>query len=122
MTNNFKKEFNQRIYCYALLVIKFVEKLPKDMTCRIIGSQLLRSGTSITANIIEAQSASSKRDYINFYQHALKSVNETKLWICLLRDTGKVNKKEAEDLLKETIEIGNIIASSILTMKGKRKI
>jgi hypothetical protein len=50
----------------------------------------------------------------------LKSANESKVWICLLRDTNKGEKKKQEWLLKELIEISNIIASSILTLKGKK--
>jgi len=119
--NNPKQDLYKRAYLYALKVIKFVEKLPKDSASQIIGNQLIRSGTSVSANLVEAKSASSKKDYINFYQHALKSANESKLWIGLLRDTGKAIKQEAEELLKETIEIANILTSSILTMKGKKK-
>jgi four helix bundle protein len=118
--NNPKQDLYKRVYLYALKVIKFIKKLPKDSTSQIIGNQLLRSGTSVSANLIEAKSASSKKDYINFYQHALKSANESKLWVGLLRDTNKVDKKEVEELLKETSEIANILASSILTMKGKK--
>jgi four helix bundle protein len=80
----------------------------------------LRSGTSILANYIEANSASSKKDFINFFTHSLKSANESKVWICLLRDTGKGDKKEIAWLLKELIEISNIIAASIITLKGKK--
>lgn len=117
--NNYKDEFNKRIYKYALDIIKFVEKLPKDTATQVLAKQLIRSGTSVSANIIEAQSASSKKDYINFYTHALKSANESKLWISLIRDSGKANKEEAEKLLKETIEIAKILGKSIITMKNK---
>lgn len=120
LPNNLKMDFYQRVYTYALRVIQFVEKLSKDSASQIMGSQLLRSGTSVSANIIEAKSASSKKDYINFYQHSLKSANESKMWISLLKDSGKADKEVAIKLLKETIEIANIIAASILTMKGKR--
>ena|SRR3989338_1030035 len=118
--NNPKRDFYLRAYRYALQIIKFTEKLLGNPTSHIIGNQLIRSGTSVSANLVEAKSASSKRDYLNFYQHALKSANESKLWIGLLRDSGKADQKEAEVLLKETIEIANILAASILTMKGKR--
>lgn len=121
--NNYKVEFNKRIYKYALDIIKFIEKLPKDTATQVLVKQLVRSGTSVSANIIEAQSASSKKDYINFYTHALKSANESKLWISLIRDTtDKINKEEAEILLKETIEIAKILGASIITMKNKNKI
>ncbi len=116
----FKVEFKKRTYSWVLRLIKFIDKLPKDSVCQIMGKQLLRSGTSILANYIEANSASSKKDFINFFTHSLKSANESKVWICLLRDTNKGDKKELGWLLKELVEISNIIASSILTLKGKK--
>ncbi len=123
MNSNFKQEFNKRIYKYALDIVRFVGKLPKDTTSQVLVKQLVRSGTSVSANIIEAQSASSKKDYINFYTHALKSANESKLWISLIKDTAdKINKEDAEILLKETIEIAKILGASIITMKNKNKI
>ena len=116
----FKKEFKERLYRFVLRLIKFIDTLPKSPTCGVMGKQLLRSGTSILANYIEANSASSKRDFINFFTHSLKSANESKVWLVLLRDTQNVDKNEVEWLLKELTEIANIIASSILTLKGKK--
>ena len=116
----FKNEFKKRLYNWVLRLIKFIDKLPKDSVCSIMGKQLLRSSTSILANYIEANSASSRKDFINFFTHALKSSNESKVWLCLLRDTDKGDQKELRWLLKELIEISNIIASSILTLKSKK--
>ena len=115
--DNFKDEFNKRIYKYALDVIKFVDKLPKDTTSQVMAKQLIRSGTSVSANIIEAKAASSKKDYINFYLHALKSANESKLWIGLMRDSGKSAGVDANKLLDETTEIAKILGASVITMK-----
>jgi four helix bundle protein len=116
----FKSEFKARLYRWVLRLIKFIDKLPKDSVCQVMGKQLLRSGTSILANYIEADSASSKKDFINFFTHSLKSANESKVWLALLRDTDKGDREELNWLLKELIEIAKVIASSILTMKGKR--
>ena len=115
-----KLELYQRVYRYALNIIRFAEDLPKSSSTDILVNQLLRSGTSISANIIEAKAASSNKDYINFYNYALKSANETKLWLALIRDTTNTAKIKAEDLIKETVELANIIGASILTMKNKR--
>ena len=87
----FKDEFRQRVYRFALDIIRYVEQIPKEQTSRIISGQLLRSATSIGANVVEAQGAASKKDYTNFFTYALKSANEA-----------------------------NILAASILTLKGKR--
>ncbi len=89
-------------------------------TSRIISGQLLRSATSIGANVIEAQAASSRKDYTNFFNYALKSANECKFWLGLLRDSGQGNKEPVNKLLKETTEIANILATSILTLKGRK--
>jgi four helix bundle protein len=117
----FKKEFKERLYRFVLKLIKFIDKLNKrDPVCRIIGDQLLRSGTSILSNYIEAQASSSKREFINFFNHSLKSANESKVWLAILRDSGRADKKEANLFLKELDEVANIFGSSILTLKGKK--
>lgn len=85
----------------------------------VIRRQVIRGGTSIGANYFEASAASSKKDYINFFRHALKSANETRFWLGLVNDTGSVPnilKVDLEDLRKETHEIANILAASIITM------
>jgi four helix bundle protein len=116
----FKEEFRQRVYQFALDVIEFTEQLPKEQTSRIIGDQLLRSATSIGANVAEAQGAVSKKDYTNFFAYALKSANETKFWLSLLQDSGKSQKELSGKLLKEVTEIANVLATSILTLRGKK--
>jgi four helix bundle protein len=116
----FKEEFGRRVYKFALDIIGFVEHLPKSQVSTIINDQLIRSATSIGANIIEAKSAASTKDYINFFTHALKSANETKFWLGLLKDSNKSEKGLTDKLLQETTELSNILASSILTLKGKR--
>lgn len=114
-------DLKKRVYIYALDIIEFLENLPKDYISQIIGKQLLRSATSIGANIIEAQAASSKKDFVNFFSIALKSANESKFWLVLLRDSQKAQSEAVNRLLEETNELGKIIGASILTAKGKRK-
>ena len=118
--SKFKNEFKKRLYSWVLRLIKFIDKLPRNSACDVMGKQLLRSGTSVLANYVEANSASSKKDFINFFNHSLKSSNESKVWLTLLRDTDKGDKNELNWLLKELLELSNIIASSILTLKGKK--
>jgi len=116
----FKKEFKNRLYKFVLRLIEFIDKLPNDNVSRRIGDQLLRSGTSILGNYIEGQSASSKKDFTNYFNTSLKSANESKLWFALLRDSGRADAKEVEWFLKELKEFANIFASSILTLKEKK--
>jgi len=118
---NSKRDIKRRAYFFALEVIKLTDSLPNQRVCWVIADQLLRSATSIGANIIEAQAASSKKDFVNFLNHALKSANETKFWLCLLRDSGKADENLTDKLLDEAIEFSNMLAASVLTAKGKRK-
>jgi len=124
MQNNnpkLKTDLKVRAYHYAIAIIKFIDSLDKkDFSTAIISKQLIRSATSIGANIIEAQAGSSKKDFTNFFSHALKSANESKFWLGLLRDSGKADKQRAETLLQETKELANILGSSIVTLRGKR--
>jgi four helix bundle protein len=114
-------DLKERSYKYSLSIIAFIDNLSKDVTSRIIARQLLRSATSIGANIIEAQASPSKRDFTNFFNHALKSANESRYWLELLKDSGRADKGIIKPLLQETIEIANILGSSILTLRGKRR-
>ena len=118
-----KQEFKLRIYKYILRLVKFLSSLPKDLVIREIISQLMRSGTSIGANYFEAYAASSKKDYQNFFYYALKSANESKFWLAILRDAELIPgdvKDELEELLQETKELANILAKSLITMKVRK--
>ena len=117
------EDFKKRIYAYVISLVRFLKGLPKDIILREIVSQLMRSGTSIGANFFEAQSASSKKDYINYFTHSLKSANESKFWFSVLIDSNLVPSKLVPDckrLFEETNELSKILAASILTMKGRR--
>ena len=109
-----------RAYKVALEAIKLINGLPNKKAFWSLGDQLLRAITSIGANIIEAKSASSRREFIKFYEIALKSANESKFWLCLFRDSNIGNKALINKLLQEVTEISKILASSLLTLKGKR--
>jgi four helix bundle protein len=115
-----KTELKQRAYQYSIKVIEFIDNLPKGISTDVIAKQLLRSSTSIGANIVEAKGASSKRDFTNFFCHSLKSANESLYWLGLLRDAKKMNNAQLNYLLNETKELANILGSSVLTLKGKR--
>jgi four helix bundle protein len=114
-----KTDIRQRAYQYALRIVRFMEDIPKDMAGRTIGNQLMRSGTSIGANIVEAQASSSKKDFTKFIIISLKSANESLFWLRLLKDSGKVGLV-IDPLITETHEIANILGASVLTLKGKR--
>ena len=117
-----KADLKDRAYAYAIRVINFIDTLPNDKITEVIANQLLRSATSIGANLIEARGSSPKRDFANFFSYSLKSANESIYWLELLRDARKVNGPEMSFLIDETGQIAKMLGASLLTMKGKREI
>ena len=123
MTNDdFKRQLIKRAFKLARETLVLVDNFPQKRSSWVISDQLLRACTSIGANIIEAQAASSKKDFINFLNHALKSANETKFWLALSRDLKEELIPEINNLLKETEELAKILGSSIARLKGKNKL
>ena len=82
-------------------------------------SQVTRAVVSVPANIAEGQARSTAKDFANFLSHCLKSANESKFWLALLRDTGKGAKDKINQLLKELIEISKILGTSVKTLRSK---
>ena len=123
--SKFKSDIKLRAYKFSIAIIEFIVAFPNKKTFWILGDQLLRSATSIGANIVEAKCSSSKREFSRYYEIALKSSNETCYWLCLLRDTSlskETDQKQLKKILDEAVEISKILGSSLLTLKGKRKI
>jgi len=119
-SSKLKNDLKRRAYQYSIAIIEFLDTLPKDTSSQVITKQLLRSATSIGANVVEAKGASARKDFTNFFSYSLKSANESLYWLGLLRDAKKINSPRLEYLLNETKELANILGSSILTLKGKR--
>jgi four helix bundle protein len=118
--SKFKEDFKKRLYRFTLKLIEFLDGLPKDNVSLRVGDQLLRSGTSVIGNYVEARAASSRKDFTNFLNTSLKSANESRLWLALLRDSGRAKAEDTAWFLRELEEVANILASSVLTLKGKR--
>ena len=118
---DFKTKLIHRSKLFSINIWKLLDSFPeKNFSFEIIGKQILRSATSIGANIVEAQASSSKKDFINFLHHALKSANETIYWLELILESGNVKNINIENLLKENRELANMLGSVILTLKGRK--
>ncbi|BAT52930.1 hypothetical protein NOS3756_18720 [Nostoc sp. NIES-3756] len=110
----------ERTKRFAIRVVKaccFLDEKPG--VYRTISKQLLRSGTSIGANVREAQSAQSNKDFINKLEIALKEARETQYWLEILIESELVDKHKFQLLLQEANEIGKILVSSTKKLKGK---
>lgn len=86
---------------------------------QVLSKQLLRSGTSIGANIYEAQEAQSKKDFISKLYIALKEARESEYWIKLLKETDYLKVKESNSILKDLVEIIKLLVTIIKTTKEK---
>ena len=116
----FKEDFIRRLINFSIRILKFCEKMRQKRILWSIIDQLIRSATSIGANVVEAKASSSRKDYLRFFEIALKSANETKYWLILIKESMSEFKEEAEQLLKEADEISKVIGASVITLKGKK--
>ncbi len=116
----FKTDLKARCYAFSLNIIALCDTLPSKRSSWVISDQLIRSGTSIGANLVEAKASSSRLEFKKFHEIALKSANETKYWLGLLKDTKLTEAAAVEKLLSEVTELANMLASSVLTLKQKK--
>ncbi len=116
----FKKEFIARLVALTVRVLRFAPQLRKDKSLWSIADQLIRCTGSIGANVVEAKGSASTRDYTRFFEIALKSANETKYWLVVIREYSIELRTEADSVLDEVDQIARIIGSSVLTLKGKK--
>jgi len=106
-----------RTMTYALSVIKIYREIQNDPVGRVIGKQLLRSGTSIGANVHEAQAAQSRADFITKLSIAHKEARETSYWLSLIAESGVLGRDAIGTVIEETSQINKILSSSLLTAK-----
>ncbi|MBI5621717.1 four helix bundle protein [Candidatus Falkowbacteria bacterium] len=107
-----QQELKQRTKDYALRIIKLVKALPRDPTGRVIGNQLLRSGTSVGANYRAACRARSKAEFVAKLGIVIEEADESAFWIELIIANTLMKKKLVEPLLQETDEIISIMVVS----------
>lgn len=114
------EKLDERTYRFALRIVKLVSALPHTMEGEVLGRQVLRSGTSIGANIEEAYGGSSKRDFTNKMSTAFKEARETHFWLRLIRDAGLIPAKRIEPLVQEALEIKLILAKTVVTSRKSK--
>lgn len=119
--SKFKNDFRKRLVSFSISILGFASKIKNDRLLWSISDQLIRSATSVGANVVEAKASSSRRDYIKFFEIALKSANETIYWLMVLEEVIPPEYNKGLTALRSEIdEISRIIASSVLTLKGKK--
>ena len=106
-----------RAYYLGRDIVLFIGKQQFDKIYFSIFDQLIRSATSIGANLVEGVAGASKKDFINFNMIALKSANETKYWLRLIKDTVKMEVEQLDKFINEADEVSKIIAKIIINSK-----
>jgi four helix bundle protein len=115
------KNVRLRAYKFALAIVNLVREFPKEEIYSVFANQILRSATSIGANLIEAKSSGSRKIFTYYYEISLRSCNETIYWLYILRDSKLLKEEKIKPLIQEATQISKMLASSLLTLRGKRK-
>jgi four helix bundle protein len=118
MTRN---DMQLRTKAYASRVIRLVKSLPSDWAARILGGQLLRSGTSVGANYRAVCRAKSNADFINKLRVVEEECDESLYWMELLVDNDFVKQSRIKDLMAEGNEILSIVVASAKTARSSAR-
>ena len=106
---------------FAVDIVNTCTEMKDTKKVNVLVNQLLRSGTSIGANIHEANYAASRADFINKLQIALKECFETDYWLSLLKDTNNLSQSSFADLYAQCSKLRRLLISSITTAKKNSK-
>lgn len=109
-----------RTKALALRVIRLVEAMPSGEASRIIGRQVLRSGTSVGANYRASLRAKSKADMLNKWKIVEEEADETLFWLELLVESNLMPESRVRPLMNEVEEILRILVASIKSLRGLR--
>lgn len=115
-----EKDLKVRCYQFSLSTISLLKKVKWDHLNAVVIKQLMRSATSVGANVVEAKNSSSRLEFKRYYEIALKSSNESKYWLCILRDAFELNGEELNKILSEADELSKILAASIIKLKTNK--
>lgn len=119
--NTFKTQFKRRCFDFSIAVLRLSEILRKKQINWILIDQLVRSATSIGANIVEGGNSTSKKEFINYFQIALKSSSETLYWLAILKEMNSDSEKRINDLIEECTQIKKMISTIILNTKNNSR-
>lgn len=119
--DRYGNNISDKSFQFALRIVNFYKfALTKNRSVEILLKQVLKSGTSIGANVAESKNAVSKSDFINKLAIALKEARETEYWLKLLFESKSIQQNEFDSLSKDCDEIIRLLTSIIKTLKTKR--
>ncbi len=119
MRSDMKKEniVKDKSLSFAIRIVNLYKYLVAEKRETVMSKQLLRCGTSIGANIREAEQAQSRADFLSKQNIALKEANETEYWLELLMQTGFITQNEHESINNDCVELNKLLISIIKSTK-----
>jgi four helix bundle protein len=117
--DNRPEDINSRTFRFSIMVFNLVKTIQIEPTFMFLINQLLRSATSIGANVIEGKSSSSRKELTRYYQIALKSANETKYWLLLLQEVIQTKSELLLSILDECEQLSKILGKSVVNLKSE---
>ena len=116
-----KTTVKEKSFDFAIRIVKLYKYLMDEKKEFVLSKQILRSGTSIGANINEAQQGQSKKDFLMKMNISLKECTETKYWIELLSATDFINLEQKKSIMNDCIEIEKMLTSIVKTTSESLK-
>ena len=117
-----KRDIVGRTFEFTVQVVRLGERVPKGTVAgRLLFSQVVRAGTSIGANVEEAQAGESRADFVHKYGIALKEARETHYWLRLLKASGVLGEPDVGGLINESDELRRILGRIVVNSKRNRK-
>ena len=114
-------EIKDRTFELGVMVVQLVDRLPNSLAGRELGRQLIRAGTSVGANVEEADAAESDRDFVHKMSIARKEARESRYWLSLLKASGVYQTDGMDYLVQEVTELIKILSTIIKKKKNKLK-
>ena len=112
----------QKSKAFAVRIIRLAQHLTEDKKEKVLSRQVLRSGTSIGANVKEAVRGQSTADFLSKMQIALKEASETEYWLELLAETDYLSEKAADSVLNDCRELIRLITAIVRTTKENNQL
>ena len=112
-----QKTVQKKSFHFAVRIVNLCRLLRDGQNEYILSKQLMRSGTSIGANVAEAQQAQSRPDFANKMNIALKEAYETNYWLRLLHETNYLSTKEYESIIADCLELERLLVAIVKTAK-----
>ncbi|MFH1748937.1 MAG: four helix bundle protein [Planctomycetota bacterium] len=117
MTESERPGIQERSFAFAVRIIRLVRALPRDISGHVVSRQIARCGTSIGANVEEAQAAQSKADFARRMNIARAEAKETLYWLRLLAESEMIGRSRIEELTTEADELVRILTAIVKTSR-----